>query len=152
MTSQNVLQIALVTGAACLFIGYIGCSFFDLYREGGTRYLKSELRAEVELNVKLLEENNRLDEYSNYVAGLLTDHRDKCPIFHPELTAPTFDGAEGRGGDVSGHARPHVSPDEDARAFFIERLGEGCRFLRHTDGRLCEGCRKAEAIIEAIVL
>lgn len=60
MTSQNVLQIALVTGAACLFIGYIGCSLFDLYRKGGQRDLEFWLDAEVEQGIKLLNENEEL--------------------------------------------------------------------------------------------
>ncbi len=54
MTSQNVLQTALVAGAACLFFGYIGCSLFDLYRKGGQRDLENWLDAEVDVNVGLL--------------------------------------------------------------------------------------------------
>lgn len=61
MTSQNVLQIALVTGAACLFIGFIGCSLFDLYRKGGQRDLEKWLDAEVEQGIELL---RRIESHS----------------------------------------------------------------------------------------
>lgn len=53
---MTTLQIAIITGAGCLWLGYIGCSLFDLYRKGGQRDLENWLDAEVEQNVKLLQE------------------------------------------------------------------------------------------------
>lgn len=51
---MTTLQIAIITGAGFLYIGYVGCSLFDLYRKGGQRDLENWLDEEVDLNVGLL--------------------------------------------------------------------------------------------------
>lgn len=58
----TTLQISFISGSAGLWLGYIGCSFFDLYRKGGQRDLENWLDEEIELNIELLKQVNDLTE------------------------------------------------------------------------------------------